>query len=243
MRTDTGYSVSVSFLSLDLQVVKDKNKERGIKHVNNHVRKITYNLLTNSRLDLDFFMFLPMATWLSKDKTSIKLNLNPVIYLRYKQPKFVSEYDYTKASYKITPRNIMDVIKFFNQTVKWLFGEEYKDLFLYNDNGELIFNADYGKLHATLATNDYNNQFMQAIPAIVKLGDKTYEGIHLFVNKSNYCIPLTYQEVTMLFGVLKDFSFSETTSMVLAAYQYIEAHEAIEAQGPLSQGKIKTPFD
>lgn len=210
--------------------------------MNNSVKKITYNLMTNSRMDLDFFMYLPNCIWGSRDHSSVKLNLNPVVYLRYKHPKgYASEYDFSKSAYKITLKNHFKVIKFFNTTVDWLFGDKYKDLFLYNDEGNLIFNADYGKLKVTMPVGDYTQQYMQAIPSIVRIGSKTYEGIQLYINKSDYCIPLTYEEVSMLFEILKEFSFTSTTSMVLTAYSYAEAHNSF-GELPM-QGKIKTPFD
>jgi len=204
-------------------------------------KKLTDRLLSNSRMDLEFFMYMPEGNWTSRDHTTVSLHLNPVIYLRYKPPKnYSSEYDYGKAAYKISPKNLYQVIKFFNTTITWLFGDKYTDLFLYNDEGRLIFNSDYKTLHVTMPTSDYTQQYMQAIPAVVEIGNKIYEGINLFINKTNYCIPLTYEEVSMVFNILKDFRFSEEVSMILTAYQYIETHNAFTESLP---GKIKTPFD
>ena len=205
------------------------------------VKKLTDRLLSNSRMDLEFFMYMPEGTWMSRDHSTVSLHLNPVIYLRYKPPKNISaEYDYSKAAYKITPKNLYQVIKFFNTTVVWLFGDKYKDLFLYNEEGRLIFNSDYSKLHETMPISDYSQQYMQAIPSVVEIGNQLYEGINLFVNKTNYCIPLTYEEVALLFNILKDFRFTQEVSMLLAAYRYIEEHNAFVENIP---GKIKTPFD
>lgn len=207
-----------------------------------NVKKITSKLFSNSRMELDFFMYLPNGIWGSKDRTTININLNPVIYLRYKSNKRVSEeYEFGKAAFKITPRNLYQVIKFFNTIVTWFYDDKYQDLFLLNDDNNLIFNADYKSLHVSTKRSDYDNQIMQAIPTVIQLGDKSYEGVHLYVNKSIYCISLTFEEVSMIFSILKDFQFSTEVTKVLAAYQYIVSHDVIST-GESTMGK-KTPFD
>jgi hypothetical protein len=125
--------------------------------------------------------------------------------------------------------------------VTWFYDDKYQDLFLLNDDNNLIFNADYKSLHVSTKRSDYDNQIMQAIPTVIQLGDKSYEGVHLYVNKSIYCISLTFEEVSMIFSILKDFQFSTEVTKVLAAYQYIVSHDAIST-GESTMGK-KTPFD
>lgn len=215
-------------------------REGNLKNMNNSVQKITEKILSNSRMELEFFMYLPSGYWQSRDHSTVSMNINPILTIRYKQnKKIASEYDYTKAGYKITPKNLYHVVKFFNNAMKWFYDDKYKDIFLNND-GHLMFNADYKKEHVSMPTNDYSQQFMQAIPSVVQIGDKVYEGLHLFINKTAYCIPLTYEEVSTLFGVLKNFSFSEEVAMVIAAYQYIESHNRITDE---PKNIIKTSFD
>jgi hypothetical protein len=193
-------------------------------------------------MELEFFMYLPSGIWGSKDKSTMNINMNPILYLRYKANKYVSEeYEYTKAAYKITPRNLYSIIKFFNTIITWLYDDKYHDLFLVNDDDKLIFNADYKSLHVSTHRSDYDSQIMQALPTVVQLGDKTYEGIHLYVNKTAYCIPLTFEEVSMIFGILRDFQFSTEITKALTAYQYIVTHDAMTSGDPIT-GR-KTPFD
>lgn len=208
-----------------------------------NIKKVTDKIFQNSRMELDFFMYLPNATWGSRDRSTINLNLNPVLYLRCRQNKKVSEeYDYSKACYKITPKNLYQVVKFFNTIVKWFFDDKYQDLFLTNEEGNLIFNADYNKLHVSTPRGDYSSQVMQAIPTVIQIGDKTYEGIHLYINKMTYCIPLTYEEIDILFGILKDFSFTTETTKVLIAYEILTRRGEISTQEQMAFNK-KTPFD
>ena len=80
---------------------------------------------------------------------------------------YSEEYDYSKAAYKITPRNIYWVIRFFNTIMKWFYDDEYSDLFLENEDGKLIFNADYKNLSASTKQSEYDTQILKAIPSMV----------------------------------------------------------------------------
>ena len=207
------------------------------------VTKITRKLYTNSRMELESFMHTPTGTYTGKDRGTLNINTVPLLFLRYRKPKNISEeYDYTKAAYKITTRNLYDVVRFFNVIMKWLFDDKYRDLFLTNDEGDLVFNADYSKLSVSTHRGDYDQCIMQAIPTIISIGDKKYEGVHLYINTTKYCISLTYQEVSILFGILKDFSFTEEALLLLNMYDYIMKNNAISETDWWSNTK-PTPFD
>ena len=61
------------------------------------VQRISRSIYSNNRLDIDFFMYLPTGT-LGKDNTSIQINYNPTIFIRYRKNQYVSEeYDFSKA--------------------------------------------------------------------------------------------------------------------------------------------------
>ena len=184
-------------------------------------------------------MFLPTIT--PTFNGTVSINCNPVLNLRYKPSKTVKEeFDYTKATYKINPRNIYSTIKFFNNIVKWFYDDKYESLFLMGEDGNLIFNADFNKLSESTKMGAFDNCIMQAVPAVVQYGDKLYEGIHLYVNTSNYCISLTFQEVTMLFDILKNFSFADEVTSTLTSYRYALEYKRYDT----NRDKFgKTPFD
>jgi hypothetical protein len=211
----------------------------------NNVKKITDKIFSNSRMELIFFMYLPTGSWSTKDKSTMAINMNPVLYLRYKSNQHISEeYEYSKAVFKINPRNLYHVIKFFNTIVTWFYDDKYNDLFLIKEDNQIIFNADYKSLHVTTHRGDYDTQVMQAIPTVVEIANKMYEGVHLYINKSNYCIPLTFEEISILFGILRDFRFPTEITKVLAAYNYIVSHDAISTGDYISNnGGKKSPFD
>lgn len=182
--------------------------------------KIVRKIYSNSRMELEFFMFLPSIVAPTQGVTTANVSYNPILNLRYKQNKnLTEEFDYSKATFKITPKNFYMVIKFFNNIMKWFYDDQYESLFLLDSENNLIFNADYNKLHESTPKGDFDTCMMQAIPSIVKYGDRTFEGIHLYINTSTYCIPLTYQEVSSIFGILKDFSFQSEINATLIAFE------------------------
>lgn len=184
-------------------------------------------------------MYLPSISVSASNTATV--SYNPILNLRHKQSKNLTEsYDYSKATYKITPRNLFVIITFFNNIMKWFYDDNFSDLFLNDENGNIIFNADYNKLSESTPRGDFDQCIMQAVPTIVQYGDRVYEGIHLYINSTSNCISLTYQEVTALFGVLKDFSFPNEVSAMLTAYEYAQANTRYIDSW--NYGK-KNPFD
>ena len=204
------------------------------------VEKLTKMEYTNSRMELEFFMYLPSVLEVGKSGTG-QTQVNPSLFLRCrKNSKISEEYDYAKAAYKITPRNLYDVIKFFNVTINWFYDDKYNDLFVRDEEGKLIFNADYNKLSVSTPRGMYDTCVMQAVPTVIRFGDQAYEGIHLYINTSTYCIPLTFQELGVVFEILRHFSFYEEMTFLLTTYQWALSNGRIttrqEMTGP-------TPFD
>ncbi len=203
------------------------------------IEKLTKMIYSNSRMELEFFMHLP-SLYRNGNSDTARVQSYPSLYLRYKKNAKLSEaYDYNKARYRITPSNLYDVVKLFNTAVSWLYTSKYEDLFLTDDNNQLIFNADYQKLSAITPRGMFDQDVMQVVPAVIRFGDKAYEGVHLYINTSTYCIPLTYREVGMLFNILKDFRFSSEMTSILQAYQIALAQNRF---GQIKQNN-GTPFD
>lgn len=207
------------------------------------VKHLQERIYSNSRLEMIFFMFSPECEYTKRDRTAVQVKLNPVLYLRYKKKDgLAEEFDFVKSSYKINPKNLYYIIKFFNVCMKWLYSDEFQDLFLRNSEGNLIVNADYKSLKAITHKGDYESQIMTAIPSVVELGDKVYEGIRLFINETKYCVPLTYEEVGIIFSIISTFSFPNEVCAVLQAYDFVNTHSDIIEFG--SKGfNGKTPFD
>ena len=204
------------------------------------IDKLNRKIISNSKYDLELFMYLPSIS-ISQSNTA-SVSFNPILNLRHKPSKSLTEaYDYSKSTFKITPRNLFTIINFFNNIMKWFYDDNFSDLFLNDENGNIIFNADYNKLSESTPRGDFDQCIMQAVPTIVQYGDRMYEGIHLYINSVSNCITLTYQEVTSLFSVLKDFSFPNEVVNMITAYEYAKNNNRY--MDSFNYSNKKNPFD
>ena len=178
---------------------------------------LTKSLFDTYRINLSAYMLLPDVTK-STSKNTFGINANPVLYMRYKGRK-EENVNWNDSAYKINPKNLYRTIKFFNRIVSWFYDEDLKDLFLMGEKNELIFNSDYNKLSIITDRNLKNNSAMKAVPAVVTSEDgRSYEGIILYINKPEYAIPMTLEEVESILGILAHFSFEALISDLLLSF-------------------------
>lgn len=203
--------------------------------------KVIESLYVNSRMNMDFYMWLPDGVYTNTEKDGIRFNHNPIIsFICKKNKDNENYYDFKNAIFNVTVQNHYQVMKFFNKIMKWLFDDEYNDLFLMGPTNRLMFNSDYKSLHVDVQYyTQYKTQVMSAIPSLVSYDGKTYEGIHLFINTSDYLIPLTYKEVGIIFSILSSFNFSNEVTKLLSMYQYVIQNDRVRP----FQSEYKTPFD
>ena len=186
-------------------------------------------------------MYAPFGSFTTRDQSSIYLNYNPVLLLKYIPPKYAAtEYDYNKATYKITPRNIYKVVKVFNTMMKWMYSEEYNDLFMVDENNNLIFNSDYSKLYTMVPVGEFDSCYLKAFPTVVDFGGKKMEGVNILINESAHIISMTHEEVSMIFEFLKNFSFTQEVICALQVFEYIQTYQSY---GENKRLEGKTPFD
>ena len=205
------------------------------------INKINRRILGNSRFTLDFFMYAPYGSFTTKDQSSIYLNYNPVLLLKYVPPKYAATpYDYSKATYKITPRNLYKVIKVFNTMVEWMYSEKYNDLYMLDENNNLIFNSDYAKLNTMVPVSDFDSCYLKAYPTVIDVGGKKMEGVNILINETTHVISMTHEEVALLFNTLKNFSFTQEVSCALQVYTYIVNSNSY---GENRRIDGRTPFD
>lgn len=186
--------------------------------------KFKRNLYKNNRITIDFFMHSPKMLC-QKGKTNtdgslFTLNYNPVVFIKYINPNSLNESYQANDSFKVTPKNLYRVVKFFNKVVSWFTDKNKIDLFLKDDDDNLIFNADYNKLYAIVGFRGNETCVMKAIPAIVEIGGNRHEGITLFINKEINRVPLTLDELVTIFEIFRTFSFYEEIICDLLSYQY-----------------------
>lgn len=208
--------------------------------MNNTIRLLE-TLYTNSRVTLDFVMWMPEGTYVNKDRDGVRFDQKPILTLKCKKTKENEEfYDFNKAHFRITVNNYYQTMEFFNTLMKWLFDDEFNDLFMLSPTNKLMFNADYKtlKAHVEFYTRD-RTQVMSAIPSLISYDGKAYEGVHLFINTTDYRIPLTFKEVGILFSILSSFNFSAEVTKLLTMYTHALRNDRIRP----SISETRTPFD
>lgn len=203
------------------------------------VVKLNENILNTNKLSLDFFMYLPEGIWMNQTHDGIRFQHTPMLIIRCKQQSDMLVYDYKRAGYHITVLNYYQTMKFFNQIMKWLYDDAYNDLFMIRADNQLIFNADYKSLHAITSNPKNPSQYLRAVPSVVEINGKSYEGVDLFVNTTDYRIQLSFEEFGILFGILEGFDFSSETTKMLTMFEYVIKHHAVKNY----QVENRTPFD
>ena len=203
--------------------------------------KLIETIYSNTRVLMESLMWLPEGTFTNKDHDGIRFNHNPILTISCKRNATNEEYyEFSKARFHVTVNNHYQVIKFFNTIMKWLFDNEFNDLFLMGPTNKLMFNADYKSLHTTVEcyTRDVT-QIMTAVPSLISYDGKSYEGVHLFINTTDYMIPLTYKEIGIIFSIISNFNFSAEVTKLLAMYNYVILNDRVHP----SVSETKTPFD
>lgn len=201
---------------------------------------IKRSLYRNTRYALEFFMYEPsIENW----KTVYNINVNPILnFIQLNSGSNKEDFSTIKErTYRITPRNLYRTLKFFNRILEWFHDNDKKDLFLINDDNELVFNSDYSKLSLTTPKSLNEDCVMKAMPAVIVFNEKRYEGIYLYINKTSNLISLTRDEIEMLLGFLKDFSFQDEIITCLEIMRYSKERNMINTGGGW-QSK-KSPFD
>lgn len=206
-----------------------------------HSTKITETLYDNNRMSLNFFMHLPEGIYTNKDHDGIRLFSNPSISLLCKRNEANNDfYDFQTALFRITVYNQYQVIKFFNKLMRWLYDDAFNDLFLIDAKNKLMFNSDYKSLHENVMFyGKSGTSVLSAVPSLVQLGDKVYEGINLFVNTTDYMIPLSHEELGVIFSILSQVNFSAEVTKLLTMYNFTIQRNRVHP----SKSETSTPFD
>ena len=178
---------------------------------------LTKSIFETYRLSVTAFMMLPDVTK-STNKNTFGITCNPVLYIRYK-PRRDEKVDWNDSAFKINPKNLYRVVRFFNRAVSWFYDKDLEDLYLVGDNNELIFNSDYNKLNVMTDKEPKSNMAMKIIPAVVTDdASHYYEGVILYINKTDYAITLTLQELESLLNILTNLSFESLITELIMSF-------------------------
>lgn len=176
-------------------------------------------------------MFAPSVE-ISEGSKTYNIGYNPILRFQFAK-QFVEGgniYDKSNA-YTIYPRTIFRAIEFFNTVLSWYSDPKMKDLFLLDNDNNLIFNADYKDLHCVLDIRTPNTDYgiLKAIPVLGVYGDQEpYEAAFLYMNKSTNRIILSVDEISTILGILNGFSFYEESLFCLSAFKYAKDNNVIK---------------
>lgn len=142
----------------------------------------------------------------------------PLIFINYEMPNTVPYAERPKDTYyKVAPRNMYRVRRFFRHVLSWFEDPAYQDLYILDEHtGKIIVNMEMRNLQERLGAIDrYEAQAMLAFPAVIEQDSVQSEGCALCINRTNYVIPLRDEQVASIYGILEDFSFQEEVNMLI----------------------------
>lgn len=170
-------------------------------------------IFSNKSLTVESFMYLPSP---AVKNDVYDFTMYPIVNFRYTPQKgeFIS--DTKLMSFKMTPRNHWKVLNFFNTMARWML--DFKDLFLYDDKNELIFNYDYKDLKELVKSNYTESLIMKAAPAVLTFNENKIPGVCLYINKENQMCQLTDDDVIQLFSVVRDFNFQDEMILLIQLF-------------------------
>lgn len=172
------------------------------------------NLFATKTLSVESFMYLKVP---ESRNDVYDMTVFPVVNFRYVPQKGEYTQDMKMLTFKMTPRNHWKVLKFLNTLLKWM--DEKDDLFMHDDQNDLIFNYDYKDLIEMIKSNFTDAQIMKAAPAVLSYNETKVPGVCLYINKTNQMCQLTSDEVAQLFSVIRDFKFQEEVVVLTQLYE------------------------
>lgn len=186
------------------------------------IKRILYKHIN---ISIEFFTYRPNIL---VNKNSYTINVNPVVIFRYVNTNNMDDtkVSYSENAYKMTQKNQAKIIKFFQNIVDWFYDKDLKDLFLINESDELIFNSDYLHINSILSKGKYDVGLMKAVPSVIVIEEKKYEGIYLYINKFDNFIMLTKEDVEEILNIVKNFNFINETASLLSIIDYSERNNS-----------------
>lgn len=183
---------------------------------------------------LDFFFHAPrMAV---SDRGRFSEEIYPMLYFR--QNTFGQDPSgnrWADKTIKIRPRGMVRFVNAINKACKWF---ENEDIFMENDDGEVIFNHDYSKLKIMMKRAEPDDGSLAIIPAAVPDGadQKPVEGVILYINKLENLVMIPYYELDALLWTLTSFSFTEEMNHMIMATLFGQTNRTITSGNQVRKG-------
>lgn len=200
------------------------------------MKSVSTLLYSNTRMTITFFMYLPEVLY---NNQMYQVNMSPCLFIRKK--KQAQDYEKKTIQYKVTPKNIYNLLVNINTAVKWFYQKEFEDLFGYNDRNELILNPKYRQINVKTRPEKGQNQYIQIYPALVQLEDSVSdadkEGYVFIINHTDYAFYLHREELETILSILSKFSFIEMMNSVLSSILYAKSMDEINGQSKINNDR------
>lgn len=167
------------------------------------------------------------------------LSLNPSVFLTIDVIDKENDYGFDKSkSLIITQRSIFQLIMFFRRLVKSMYT---KDLFMTKGNEIIIHNDIANDVKELLQLSQ--NSVIGGIPAIIyDENEISYEGVHLFINKTANIIPLTFTELETVLYTLEKIDLFHYSQLLLNYYVSYYRDELSKNNQSVSNSYSKNRF-
>lgn len=177
-------------------------------------------LLSGFNYNIRSFMFAPTV---NPGKNGVTIAVTPTVFISYDPKIKFGDRRPTDVNFKVTLRNHHRVLRFFETALSWLSRKDYPDLFLVDDEtGNLMLNMDYHHLKAIIKSSRYEPQVMLAIPMVVRIDSGQFPGVMLSINRTNYSLALTEDDLYAIYSTLSGFSFQMEPHLLLETARHPE---------------------
>lgn len=158
------------------------------------------------------FMRVPSITGYGHTAT---VACTPVIFISYDPKRDYNAPVLEQNSYKVTARNLIRFKEFLEQCMEWMNPVKYPDMFIHDEHeGRLMLNMDYSNLKILIRSISWEVQVIQAVPMVVTWDNKQSPGVMFSINRTNYSVALTDEDLFALAGVFDNFSFQTETLLL-----------------------------
>lgn len=119
---------------------------------------------------------------------------------------------------KISDRSIARFNLCIRKVIEWFYDPDKKDMFLYDENGDLVFNHSFKDLNEVYYDPFEPNKFLKIIPSTVSGKDnKVVEGVSMYINQLDTIVSVSRYDLEDLMTLMSNFSFQEEAILLMSA--------------------------
>lgn len=178
-----------------------------------NIQSLGRKLMQVSKISVQSYARVPSVT---AGNTMLTIGCNPVIYIQFNPKLSYGEKRPDDAAFRVNTRNQYRVTQFFRAILDWFEDPKYHDMFILDEeSGHLLVNMEYKDLSCMVRGSRYEPQVMLAQPAVYTHDSKEAPGAVLAVNRTNYAVCISDDDIGALYGLLNNFSFQQEALLLM----------------------------